>query len=472
MKTDQTKKRPNIIWAIFSSVKLTVALLIILAMVSVLGTLIPQSEGAAEFARTLSPFVRRLFVSLDLFDVYHSLWFRILMGLLTLNIVVCSLDRFQGTWKRFTTRPRPDREKPFENLPPENTFTTHAPETETSTAVHDFLTSKYKKLRAKAVGRDHFFYGERGGYALFGVYLVHLSVLFILVGSLVGSFFGFEAYVNIVEGETVDTAISRKSMRPIPLGFEVTCDDFNVDFYENGAPKEYRSAVTFRKDGQEIMRQSIRVNHPATFNGVTFYQSNYGTVPGRTVHLKIVKTGDESNPLSIEAEAGKSLSLPGGEGTFRVMDLRANIMDLGPAALVSVKPKNGKTTEFWIFRDRERAKAILPPAMLNSPKFNASAFAPYTFQLEKLDTRYYTGLQVNKDPGVPIVWLGCFLMVAGLFITFFTSHRRIWVRVSKTADGLRIDIAGTCSKNPVGLQRELDRLTDNLKHLVQKGQTG
>ncbi len=470
MKSEKTKNHSNIIWAIFSSVKLTVALLIILAMVSVLGTLIPQANGAAEFAKTLSPALRQLFVALDLFDMYHSLWFRILMGLLTLNIIICSLDRFPGTWKRFSKSPRPDRKKPFEHLPPEHTFTIQTPRTGAGSAVHDLLTSKYRKLRAKETGADHFFSGERGGYSLFGVYLVHLSVLLILAGSLVGSFFGFEAYVNVVEGETVDTVISRKTRTPIDLGFEVTCDDFSVDFYENGTPKEYESEVTFSVHGKKRVRASIRVNHPATFRGVTFYQSNYGTVPGDTVHLTLLKGGSESEAISLKAEPGKSLPLPGGEGTFSISDLRANIMDIGPAAMVSVQPRTGPAMEFWIFRHPDRAKALLPPPMLNSPKFNASAFAPYTFRLAKLDTRYFTGLQANRDPGVSIVWMGCFLMVAGLFITFFTSRQRVWVRVSKTEDGLSVAVVGTCSKNPVGLQRELDRLTNHLKQLFQKDQ--
>ena len=69
--------------------------------------------------------------------------------------------------------------------------------------------------------------------------------------------------------------------------------------------------------------------------------------------------------------------------------------------------------------------------MLASPKFNPSVFKPYTFSLIGLQTRYYTGLQANRDPGVSIVWAGCFMMIAGLFVSFFLSHKRIWVRILK-----------------------------------------
>ena len=55
----------------------------------------------------------------------------------------------------------------------------------------------------------------------------------------------------------------------------------------------------------------------------------------------------------------------------------------------------------------------------------------------------YTGLQVAKDPGVWIVWLGCTLMMAGyLYVAFFMSHRRIWVRIENGT----VTIGGQCQQ--------------------------
>ena len=112
-----------------------------------------------------------------------------------------------------------------------------------------------------------------------------------------------------------------------------------------------------------------------------------------------------------------------------------------------------------------QALGKLPGPMRQSLKFNPAAFKPYTFFVDGLETRYYTGLQVNRDPGVSIVWVGCFLMVAGLFFTFFTSHRRIWVRVLGAGSGVRIDVAGTANKNPVGLERELEHLVKDIRKI-------
>ena len=469
MKESKPERQSNIIWNFFRSVKLTFILLIILAIVSILGTLIPQGEGAVEFARRLSPATLRIFTSLDLFDMYHSLWFRVLIGLLTLNLIVCSVDRFPRTWKRFTARPAPDRTKPFDRLPPQQSFLTHETPKDTADRIDRLLWSKYKKIRKKEVTSNCFFYRDKGRYSYFGVYLVHLSVLLILIGALVGSFFGFEAYVNILEGEQTDTVMLRKKMTPLRLDFDVRCDKFSVDFYENGAPKEYRSELSFLVKGREVAKRSVLVNHPVEFMGITFYQASYGKVPGKMVRLRISHNAPGPSVTDMVVEAEKPVALPHGGGKFEAIDLRENIMNMGPAVLISVQPeKGGKAVDFWVFKNQEHVRTRLPGPMLKSQKFNPSAFKPYTFFLDEVETKFYTGLQVNRDTGVSIVWVGFFMMIAGLFLTFFTSHRRIWVRVLETERETKVDVAGTTNKNPVGLQRDLEHLTRDLKELFGK----
>ena len=468
MVKSKSQSQPNVIWGFFSSVKLTIVLLIILAIVSILGTLVPQEEGAAEFARRLNPAMLQIFTSLDLFDMYHSIWFKLLIGCLALNLIICSIDRFPATWKRFNARPEPDRKKPFDRLPPEQSFLVHGKPEETANKVNKLLRSRYKKVRKKEVDANSFFYGEKGGYSHFGVYLVHLSVLLILAGSFVGSFFGFDAYVNVLEGEQIDTVMLRKGRQPLKLKFDVRCDKFTVDFYENGAPKEYRSDLSFIVDGKTVDKKSLLVNHPAEFMGITFYQASYGSTPGKTVRLKISRDITQPSVTDMKVEAGKSIPLPGGEGKFKVIDVRGDIMKMGPAVLISVQPNQGKPVDLWVFKQGKKALKMLPAPMLKSPKFNPSAFKPYTFFLDGLETKFYTGLQVNRDPGVSIVWTGCFFMIAGLFVTFFLSHKRIWVHMLKTGKGIKISAAGTANKNPVGLERELEHLTRDLKGLFSE----
>ena len=364
--------------------------------------------------------------------------------------------------------PKPDRSKPFEHLPPEQTFLTEENLKETSATVARFLKSRYKKIRNRETPDINYFFGEKGRFSHFGVYLVHLSVLLILIGSLLGSFFGFEAFVNILEGERINAVALRKKMATLKLGFEVRCDKFSVDFYENGAPKEYRSDLSFFIDGKKAKKAVLLVNHPVQFREVTFYQQSYGSVHRGKVRLRISAPQLGPEDTAIEVEADKLYDLPRGEGRFSVRDIRDNMMGLGPAVLIFVQPREGKETHFWVFLNQGMVKGRLPRPMARSPEFNPSAFNPYTFFLDGVGTKYFTGLQVNKDPGVPMVWLGCFVMVFGFFITFFTSHRKTWVRVSGEGDRIRISVAGTANKDPAGLKRHLEKLVNDLRNRLDE----
>ena len=463
MRKSPSDQKSNLIWNIFSSVKLTLILLIILAIASVVGTIIPQQEGAVEFARGLSPGTFELFSSLGLFDMYHSAWFRIIIGLLVLNLVICSINRLPATLKLYRASEKVDRSKPFEDLPPERKFSVRAEMEEVGDRVANFLMRHYKMVEVKTGPNGNFYYGEKGRYAYFGVYLVHLSVLIILIGGIVGSFFGFEAYVNIPEGERVDTVALRNKMTPKKLGFSVQCDKFFVEFYEDGTPREFRSHLRFLSGEKVVHEGRLLVNHPIEFKGITFYQASYGTIPGK-IHLKISKGKSNPETWNLVLDQDKAVSLPGASAQLQVVEVSDNLRGaMGPAALIHIKPEQGEEIRFWVFQRIEMLRKRFPGAMLKAPILDPSSFKPYTFFLERLENQYYTGLQVNRDPGVWLVWTGFFLMVGGFFVAFFTSHRKVWVRVFKSKARAKVSVAGRANKNPVGLERELDQVTRGLK---------
>ena len=450
------------LWSAFSSIKLTLFLLILLAVTSIFGTVIPQQEGAFELAQKLSPGLVRILSSLQLFDMYHSLWFRLIIGALAVNLVVCSLDRFPSSLKRFRSVPKVDRQKPFENLPPDRTFSVKKEMEGVRESVARLLRRKYRKLETKDGDRGTFFFVEKGRYTYFGVYLVHFSVLLILVGGIIGSLFGFEAFVNIPEGDGINKVTLRKSRISKSLPFTVRCENFTVEFYPNGTPKEYRSNLAFIKEGKPVFQGPLRVNHPITFEGITFYQSSYGSLPGDKVRLSMKKEGTEEN-LSLEAEMGRPFPLPGKVGEAVVTDARSDFMRMGPAIHLQIRPTAGEEIHFWVFKNAEAIRQRFPGIFERFPKLDPGSFKPYVFSLESMDSRYYTGLQVSRDPGVPLVWAGFVSIVIGLFVTFFLFHRMVWVHLSQGKKGVRVAVAGMGNKNPVGLERELDGLVGELR---------
>jgi len=87
------------VWKFFASVKLSVVILLSLAVTSIIGTVIPQNGNPTMLMQKYGETLYSIFNTLGFFDMYHAWWFRLLLALLTLNIIVCSIHRLSATWK-------------------------------------------------------------------------------------------------------------------------------------------------------------------------------------------------------------------------------------------------------------------------------------------------------------------------------------------------------------------------------------
>ena len=77
--------------------------------------------------------------------------------------------------------------------------------------------------------------------------------------------------------------------------------------------------------------------------------------------------------------------------------------------------------------------------------------------------RYYTGLQVTKDPGVPIVYAGFVGMIIGVIITFFMSHQSVCVALTERKGRTRVVVSGIADRNKLGMERKTEQLAERLK---------
>ena len=98
----------------------------------------------------------------------------------------------------------------------------------------------------------------------------------------------------------------------------------------------------------------------------------------------------------------------------------------------------------------------------NFPKFDEQRRDEFILTFEGFTEKEYTGLQVTKDPGVWVVWIGCGLMIFGLIVSFFFSHQRVWVRIPKSPGG-EIVLAGSTNKNRMGFEKTFSQLVDGVR---------
>lgn len=460
-----SKKNP--VWSFFASVKLAMVLLILISVASVLGTLIPQQEAAGLFISRLSPRMADILYSLQLFNIFHSTWFIVLLGLLALNLIVCSLDRFPTAWRRFRQEGALDRDDLFEAIPSDQVVIKEPPLSEEADRIGMLLRKKAGRVRRRDTENRSYFYGEKGAYSYFGVYLIHISVLVIMAGFIVGFLFGFEGHMNIAEGESSDVVALRGGKGLKKLDFSVQCDRFFIDFYANGTPKTYRSDLTFLTGGRAPQSSAVLVNHPVTFAGMRFYQASYGTIPSHDP-VMTVRRGDKKI-RDVKVAIGMALDLPEKKATVQMTRVEENLMGMGPAVKLDIQSPAGNI-QLWVFEAIEQIAQANPGLLEQVPLFNPGAFAPYIFSLKQTDSRYYTGLQVARDPGVPVVATGALLMMIGFIIVFFCSHRQIWICLDQKADGTRISIAGKSNRDAVGLRRDIRKLLDAVKSNGGSGQ--
>jgi cytochrome c biogenesis protein len=452
------------VWSFFSSLGLTIVLLAIIVLVSIIGTVVPQRDAATQLAGQIPPGLFSFLQTMQIFDLYHSFWFFLLMGLLSVNLIVCSINRFGQAWWHFRAKPSPANSDVFKDISEDAIINTKQDQQVIAEIAANSLKSRFCNYQCQKTTDGLYLYGDKGRFSYFGVYVVHLSILILIVGVIIGSLFGIEGYVNIGEGETVNKIDLRDKNQTLLLPFAVHCDHFTIEFYENGAPKTYRSELTFLKNDQVSSSGQLLVNHPLSFEGFRFYQSSYGLTSEGKASLSLFKNGEKDQDISVGL--GESFVLPGKEGKVQVLRVQENLMNMGPAVKLSVVSSQGETV-FWVFRHIDKIKEMNPGIVQQIPMFNPGLFRPYVFVISDVQGKYYTGLQVNSDPGLPIVAAAAFLMVIGLMLVFFSSHRQVWLRVDVRGENTRISIAGRSHKDAVGLKRDIKNILTRIKERLE-----
>jgi cytochrome c biogenesis protein len=439
------------LWETFASVRLTIFLLLTLAATSIIGTFIPQNEDPAAYYQIYGKFLYRFFSLLGLFDMYHSWWFRFLVLLLTVNVIVCSLKRLTATWRTLFVKNSSFNPARFRNLRQKQEFLDSRPAVRLKPGYESVVARSFHYHRTEDTDKGFVIFAEKGRWTRLGVYMVHLSVIVLLIGSLIGSIFGFEGYVNIAEGQSAERIRLRNSNAMLALDFEIRCDDFEVSFYDSGAPKEFRSSLTILRNGRPVEKKDILVNDPLRYEGVNIFQSSYGSAAPSEVILSF--TSQATGMIySKKAAVGKRIIIPEGLGTFEIKAFRDSAdfkgHNIGEAFIGILTPV-----------DAEPVEVLLP---LRYPSFDKMRKGNVVVSVAGFVPRYFTGLQVTRDPGLWVVYAGFIWMIIGCFITFFMAHQQVCVEVVEENNKSRISVAGISNKNKLGMPRKIAAIAHRL----------
>jgi cytochrome c biogenesis protein len=480
---DSVYRSLTAVWRTLRSMRTALILLLVVAVASVFGSLVPQvtaAPGAVADLFVEHPLLARLYRVTGLFDVFGSWWFTLVYVLLLISLASCLIPRTRALARGL--RQRPQQLRDLEGM-------RHFAEAVVPAAPQDALDRSLRVLRRRRfrVARtEPGLAAEKGGAREWGSLLFHWSLFLILVGAVYGKGFGFTGQATIVEGETWTESHAVYDLPPregrfftedMHAGFRVRLEDFDATYRATGLPKDFVSQV--QVSGADVSgRQQIRVNEPLSVEGVKLYQQGYGWAPVIEVRQdgRLLTSGpvvfitdtpnDQRQPWrgaiklpSLEPQVGLELRL----FPDPLAGLAGAPMLEARDPFISFDAWQGDlrlTAAQSIFR---LDKTGLRPWLSDGLGLGQTAELPGGLEITFREMREYTQLLVSRDPGTGIMLAAAILILLGLLPALYSSRRRVWVRaVPADGRGTRLQVAGFALQRKAAFEDEFREIAGEL----------
>jgi len=470
-------------WRQLTSMRTALVLLLLLALASIPGSVIPQEDVdslAVSTWRDDHPRLAPIWDRLDLFSVYSSPWFSAIYILLMISLVGCIIPRLFVYWRALRAQP-PRAPRHLSRLPEHTSYVTdEAPDVVLRRAAELLRTKRY---RVAPLGDDDAVAAERGHLREAGNLLFHLAVIVVLVGVATGSLFGYRGGVIMLNGEQYgfsnnltqyDDFAPGSLFDPSvmePFSFSIT--DFDVDWMTDGRRAGQARKFVAHLDyetvpGAETQDYDLRVNHPLAIGGTEVFLIGHGYAPiitirdgdgeiaqtGPAVFLPInpqtfesfgVVKAPDASPTQIGLEgtfyptfamgqdADGNLALPSsiwGDALDPLVSLNVYTGDVGlddgTSASVYVLDKS-EATQLENDEGRPFRMDLRPGDTVTLP----DGLGSVTFEgLER-----WNKIQISRTPGKLVALAGVSLALLGLLGSLFIRPRRLWVRARRRDDG-------------------------------------
>lgn len=444
------------LWHLLTSMRVAMLIMLAIAVLGVLGSLLMQVPrdivGLAQQEALWVDSVRPryggwtdILNALGLFNVFNSVLFRILAAALTISLIACSIHRIPGMI-RTIRNPRVDVGPGFfEHAPQHEAVVVRRSAEDTRSVLESVLRARHYRTLADDDGTVHL-YADRFRWAPFAGLAAHLSIVVIMAGAILGGMYGYRnPEFMITEGQALSVAAEP--------GLSIELLDF-TDKYDpaTGAPIDYASTIVVYKDGQEIDSHVVRVNDPYRYNGLTFYQAFFG--PSVLVTVKNAE-GDvlvqsAGVPLAYSASDGARYGILPIPNTPYNAEIQATTGGDDPF----IKPGQ---VQFGIYTSG--ATSFAEASVIDQGTPAQVGDLTVTFERES----QFTGLNVARDPGVPLIWIGSALLFVGFLIRFMVPHKRIWARIVSRPNGGTVVGLATLAPKDVTAGTEFEHLVSDIR---------
>ncbi len=447
------------LYKFFTSITVAIVLISLIALLSIVGTLIPQET----FTREVDYIARygvagyNTLKKLQLTNIFGSWYFLFLMALFTLNLSACTYKRLIASWRYWKL--------PMSSIPPEGLR-----RFEHSWAISGFVLPEAAQKIREVLRRHGYRVRESAGEILaekwrwerFGIDLFHSSLLIVIFGGLLTMLFGYRTFEIAHQG----------SILTLPgADFVVRVNRFWSENYQNSERvMDWHSELTVLEGDREVFTRTIEVNAPLRYKGYNIYQSAFGTDWQGAARVTLQLSRADGTELGeFVSTVNDGFEIPEEQLFVKVgaflpdFALTENLVAYSrtqrlenPAAFVEIYDAHGlRLMRTWAFSRPEMQQ------FWETTMSRISGETPYRIRLVGMTAPEFTGLQITKDPGRPVVYWGFLFAIVGLFVHMYFKHKQIWVHIFES----EIVIAGMVRNNLRSFTQEFRRLTEEIERL-------
>ena len=388
------------IFRLVADLRFSIFLLLLISLFSILGTIIEQDQSL-EIYKTNYPLTNPVFgfltwdriLKFGLDHTYKTWWFFTLIFLFGLSLISCTFLQQLPSLKIarrcqfFRTTGQFYRLKIFTTL---NNFS------------FTKILSRIKKNQYSIFQQKNIIYCYKGLIGRIAPILVHFSMILVLLGTIVGSLFGFKAQEIVPKTESfhIQNILNNGQLTVIPKT-SARINDFWITYTKNRTVSQFYSDISVLDyQGNETQRKTISVNYPLIHKSVYYYQTDWNLIG-----------------LRFQNEQNEIIEYP----------------------LINLLNNQNKVWLTWISNNKSLNEGII--AIVDNLEGYCSIYdetGRFLGNIEVNETVNFkspltlveiissTGLQIKTDPGIPIIYSGFFFLMLSTLISYIT-YSQIWI---------------------------------------------
>jgi len=303
----------KVLLSFLGSMELAISLFVVVGIASIIGTILQQNQAYNSYIVKFGPFWFEVFRSLELFDIYSSWWFVILLGFLLVSTSVCIYHYAPlmiREWRYFRLNVS---QKSLKLMHSSGCWSSQSSVEDSARFIQQKLSNGGYQSRLTNEQGKITIAAKKGAANRLGYIFTHGAIIVICLSALYDGNFNlklrevagqlkpetkdlfasqvpdisrlkadenhaFRGSANVPEGSTTGLVFlqMRDGFLVQELPFTITLNDFRIEHYESGMPKSFESDIVIEdKQSGEKISKTIAVNHPLIYKDFAIYQASF-----------------------------------------------------------------------------------------------------------------------------------------------------------------------------------------------------